>query len=150
GDKSVHDGWLERVARQIPGEDVMQLVALASRTPRSVLGPHPDLVLQDLSTFSVRAGTGGATWSAEADQLLRTVHAGGSSAVYESGRAVFSAIDRIRTTPALQAGPASGAVYPGGPAGSGLRQAAQLIKADIGTRAIYVNVPGPFDTHAAP
>ena len=38
GDKTVHDGWLDRVARQIPGEDVMQLVALASRTPRSVLG----------------------------------------------------------------------------------------------------------------
>ena len=36
----------------------------------------------------------------------------------------------------------------GGTAGSGLRQAARLIRADIGTRAIYVNVPGSFDTHA--
>jgi uncharacterized protein (DUF1501 family) len=148
GDKTVHDGWLDRVARQIPGEDVMQLVALASRTPRSVLGPHPELVLQDLTTFAVRAGTGGATWSAEADQLLRGMHTSGSTPVYESGRAVFSAIDRIRTTPALQSSPANGAVYPGGTAGSGLRQAARLIRADIGTRAIYVNVPGSFDTHA--
>jgi uncharacterized protein (DUF1501 family) len=126
----------------------MQLVALASRTPRSVLGPHPELVLQDLSTFAVRAGTGGAIWSAEADQLLRGMHTSGSTPVYESGRAVFSAIDRIGTTPALQSSPANGAVYPGGTAGSGLRQAARLIRADIGTRAIYVNVPGSFDTHA--
>src|SRR5260221_1290616 len=148
GDKSVHDGWLDRVARQIPGEDVMQLVALASRTPRAVLGAHPELVLQDLATFAVRAGTGGATWSAEADQLLRGMHASGSTPVFESGRAVFSAIDRIRTTPALLAAPGNGAVYPGGTVGSGLRQAAQLIKADIGTRCIYVNVPGSFDTHA--
>jgi uncharacterized protein (DUF1501 family) len=148
GDKSVHDGWLERVARQIPGEDVMQLVALASRTPRAVLGSHPSLVLQDLSTFSVRAGSGSATWSSEADQLLRSLHGGTADAVQESGQEVFSAIDRVRTTPALQAGPANGAVYPAGTAGSGLRQAAQLIRADIGTRAIYVNVAGSFDTHA--
>jgi uncharacterized protein (DUF1501 family) len=149
GDKSVHDGWLERVARQIPGEDVMQLVALASRTPRAVLGTHPDLVLQDLATFSVRAGSGAATWSSEADQLLRAVYGGAASgAVGQSGQEVFDAIDRIRKTPALQAGPANGAVYPAGTAGSGLRQAAQLIRADVGTRAIYVNVPGSFDTHA--
>jgi uncharacterized protein (DUF1501 family) len=148
GDKAVHDGWLERVARQIPGEDVMQLVALASRTPRSVLGPHADLVLQDLASFSVVAGSGAATWSSEADQLLRTAYAGAGSAVYESGRAVFSAIDTIRRTPALQTGPSNGAVYPAGTMGAGLRQAAQLIKADLGTRCIYVNVPGSFDTHA--
>jgi uncharacterized protein (DUF1501 family) len=148
GDKSVHDGWLDRVARQIPGDDVMQLVALASRTPRSVLGPNPELVLQDLSTFSVKAGSGSATWSDEADRLLRGMHANGTTPVYDSGREVFSAIDRIKSTPALQSAPANGAVYPGGTAGSGLRQAAQLIRADIGTRAIYVNVPGSFDTHA--
>ncbi|HEU0093314.1 MAG TPA: DUF1501 domain-containing protein [Vicinamibacteria bacterium] len=148
GNKTVHDGWLERVARQIPGEDVMQLVALASRTPRSVLGPEVELVLQDLASFSVVAGSGTATWSSEADQLLRAAYVGAGSAVYESGRAVFSAIDTIRRTPALQAGPANGAVYPPGTMGAGLRQAAQLIKADLGTRCIYVNVPGSFDTHA--
>ena len=148
GDKTVHDGWLDRVARQIPGEDVMQLVALASRTPRSVLGPEVELVLQDLASFSVVAGSGTATWSSEADQLLRAAYVGAGSAVYESGRAVFSAIDTIRRTPALQAGPANGAVYPPGTMGAGLRQAAQLIKADLGTRCIYVNVPGSFDTHA--
>jgi uncharacterized protein (DUF1501 family) len=39
-------------------------------------------------------------------------------------------------------------MYPAGPAGNGLRQAAQLIRADVGTRCIYVNVPGSFDTHS--
>jgi uncharacterized protein (DUF1501 family) len=32
--------------------------------------------------------------------------------------------------------------------GSSLRQAAQLVKAGLGTRSIYVNVPGVFDTHS--
>jgi uncharacterized protein (DUF1501 family) len=148
GDKSVHDGWVDRIGRQIPGEDVMQLVALASRAPRAVLGAHPELVLQDLSTFAVRAGTGSASWAAEADQLLRGLYGNGAGTVYDSGRDVFQAIDRIRTTPALQAAPAPGVSYPAGTAGRLLRQAAQLIKADTGTRCIYVNVPGSFDTHS--
>jgi uncharacterized protein (DUF1501 family) len=147
GVKGTRDGWLERAAVQVPGEDVMQMVAFASRTPRSVLGPHPDLVVQDLATFEVRAGTGGADWSSEADALLRDVHVG-SGTLPDSGRAVFSAIDTLQRTPALSAGPDNGASYPQGPAGSGLRQAAQLIKAGLGTRCIYVNVPGAFDTHA--
>lgn len=148
GDKTTSDGWFERVARQVPGEDLMQLVAFASRAPRSVLGPHPELVTQDLAAFAVRAGTGGAAWVSEAETLLREVHSGGDTAVYQSGRGMFRAIDLLRTTPALRAAPANGAVYPAGPAGTGLRQAAQLIKAELGTRCVYVNVPGAFDTHA--
>jgi uncharacterized protein (DUF1501 family) len=148
GDKTTGDGWLERVARQVPGEDLMQLVAFASRAPRSVLGAHPELVTQDLAAFAVRAGTGGAAWGSEAETLLREVHSGGDTPVYQSGQGMFRAIDLFRTTPALRAAPANGAVYPAGPAGTGLRQAAQLIKAELGTRCIYVNVPGAFDTHA--
>jgi uncharacterized protein (DUF1501 family) len=148
GDKTVGDGWLERVARQVPGDDLMQLVAFASRAPRSVLGVHPELVTQDLAAFAVRAGTGAAGWAAEAEARLRELHAAADGVVQESGRGVFRAIDLFRSTPALRAAPAGGAVYPAGPAGTGLRQAAQLIKAGVGTRCIYVNVPGAFDTHA--
>ena len=39
-------------------------------------------------------------------------------------------------------------MYPAGAAGTGLRMAARFIKSDLGTRCIYVNVPGAFDTHA--
>ncbi len=148
GDKTASDGWLERVARQISGEELTQLVALSSRTPRSVLGPHPDLVLQDLAAFTLRTGNGSSDWSSEAETLLEEVHAAGNATAYVSGRDVFTAIDTLRRTPALQAPPANGASYPAGRAGSGLRQAAQLVKAGLGTRAIYVNVTGAFDTHA--
>ncbi len=148
GDKSVHDGWLDRVARQIPGEPLMQLVALSARTPRSVLGSHPELITQDLENFAVQAGSGSNAWEAEAEALLRDVHAGGSGPAHSSGREVFDAITTIRATPAFTAPPANGAVYPAGTAGAGLQQAAQLIRSGLGTRCIYVNVPGAFDTHA--
>jgi uncharacterized protein (DUF1501 family) len=148
GNKLTRDGWLDRVARQIPAEPLTQLVAFASRTPRSVLGPHPELVVQDLARFAVRAGTGTNAWAAEAEGLLREIYPTGGSPAQESGSSVFSAIDSLRGAPALQAGPANGAAYPNGTAGTSLRQAAQLIKAEIGTRCIFVNLSGSFDTHA--
>ena len=148
GDKSTHDGWLERVARQIPAEPLMQLVAFSSRTPRAVLGPHPELVTQSLSGFTLLAGSGSSAWSSEAEALLREVHAAADEPAYRSGREVFDAIQTIRTTPALSATPSNGVSYPQGAAGTGLRQAAQLVRAGLGTRCIYVNVPGAFDTHA--
>jgi uncharacterized protein (DUF1501 family) len=148
GDKSARDGWLDRVVGEIPGEELTQLVAISSRTPRSVLGPHPELVVSDLGAFTLRAGSGGGAWSSEAEALLRELHAAGDGPVQASGRETFGAIETLRTTPTLMSAPANGASYPAGPAGSGLRQAALLIRADLGTRCIYVNVPGAFDTHA--
>src|SRR6185295_3168116 len=148
GDKSTHDGWLERVAVQVPGETLMQLVAFASRTPRAVLGSHPELVTQSLAGFDIVAGSGSADWSGEAEGLLRELHASADSPAASGGREVFDAIETIRSTPALAAAPANGAAYPDAPVGLGLRQAAQLVRAGLGTRCIYVNVPGAFDTHA--
>jgi len=148
GNKLTRDGWLDRVARQIPGETLTQLVAFASRTPRSVLGSHPELVTQDLSRFAVRAGTGSNNWAAEAESLLRDVSPAGGAPAQDSSASVFSAIDSLRGAPALSSAPANGAVYPNGTAGTSLRQAAQLIRANFGTRAIFVNLAGSFDTHA--
>ena len=148
GDKTAADGWLERVARQIGGEELTQLVALSSRTPRAVLGSHPELVTQDLAAFTLRTGNSSADWSSEAETLLKEMHAAGDATAYRSGREVFAAVDTLRRTAALQAPPSNGASYPAGRTGSSLRQAAQLIKAGLGTRAIYVNVTGAFDTHA--
>jgi uncharacterized protein (DUF1501 family) len=148
GNRTTHDGWLDRVAVQIPGEPLTQLVAFAPRRPRSVQGSHPVLVVQDLSRFALRAGSGGNAWGSEADRLLREVYGSGGTPAFESGRSVFSAIDTLRGAPALQSSPANGAVYPAGNLGASLRQAAQLIRADLGTRCIYVNVSGAFDTHS--
>jgi uncharacterized protein (DUF1501 family) len=148
GNKSTHDGWLDRVASQIPGTPLMQMVAFAPRAPRAVLGTHPELVTQSFAGFAIRAGTGATTWSAEAEGLVNQSYAGTDDPAYRSGRDVFQAISAIRSTAELQAPPANGAVYPAGVAGTGLRQAAQLIRAGLGARCIYVNVPGAFDTHA--
>lgn len=144
GDKSATTGWLHRAMAAVPGAEVTQTVAFSSQLPRSLLGPESVLVASNLASFDLRA----TNWRSEAHALLRDLYGRESGSVAAVGRDTFSAIDVLRNSPAMAAGPANGAVYPVSTIGSGLRQAAQLIKADIGTRCIYVNVGGAFDTHS--
>jgi uncharacterized protein (DUF1501 family) len=60
-------------------------------------------------------------------------------------RETFDAINTLLRMPAML--PANGAVYGNYSIGNSLRQAAQIIKAGIGTRTIFVSVGGSFDTH---
>jgi uncharacterized protein (DUF1501 family) len=144
GDKSTATGWLDRSLARIPGNEVIQAVAFSAQLPRSFLGPEPVLVGQNLSSFDLRA----RNWRAEAEQVLRGMYNGVSTPVGRTGQETFAAMDVILRTPALQAPPANGAVYPASTVGNGLRQAAAIIKAGLPTRCIYVNVPGSFDTHS--
>jgi uncharacterized protein (DUF1501 family) len=145
GDKSTTDGWLERALVALPGSEVTQAVAFATQLPRSFLGGEPVLVAQNLSSFDLRA----RNWRTEAETLLRAMYAGGDTDIARTGRETFDAMSVLMRTPAIAAPPANGAVYPAaGSLGSSLRQAAQIVKAGLGTRCIFVNVPGAFDTHA--
>jgi uncharacterized protein (DUF1501 family) len=144
GVKTTADGWLDRAVARVPGSEVTQAVAFASVLPRSFLGGEPVLVAQNLATFDLRA----RNWRAEAETLLRAMYEPRTDAFGEVGRETFSAIETLAGSPAIDAGPGNGAVYPAAVVGSSLRQAAALIKAGLGTRCIFVNVTGGFDTHA--
>jgi uncharacterized protein (DUF1501 family) len=145
GDKSVSTGWLHRAMFAVPGAEVTQTVAFSSQLPRSLLGPESVLVASNLANFDLTAP---AVWRTEAHTLLRDLYGRESGSVAEVSRDTFTARDILRNSPAFSAGPANGAVYPASTIGAGLRQAAQVIKAAIGTRCIYVNVGGAFDTHS--
>ena len=144
GVKTTSDGWLDRAVARVPGTEVTQAVAFASVLPRSFLGGEPVLVAQNLATFDLRA----RNWRAEAETLLRAMYEPRADAFGQVGRETFSAIQALAESPAVDAGPANGAVYPTAAVGSSMRQAAAVIKAGLGTRCIFVNVTGGFDTHA--
>ncbi len=144
GAKTTSTGWLDRSIAAIPGSDVMQAAAFATQRPRSFLGPEPVLVAQSVTTFDLRA----TNWRAEAERQLRVMYDARTDEVGKVGRDTFTAVSTLLATPAVRAAPANGAVYPVSTVGNGLRQAAALIKANLGTRCIYVNVPGAFDTHS--
>jgi uncharacterized protein (DUF1501 family) len=144
GDKSTSTGWLDRTIARIPGDEVTQAVAFASQLPRSYLGPEPVLVAQNLTSFDLRA----RNWRDEAERLLRSMYEPKDTPVGRMGQETFAAMDSLLRTPEILAAPANGAAYPAVGVGNSLRQAAQLIKSGLGTRSIYVNVPGAFDTHS--
>jgi uncharacterized protein (DUF1501 family) len=144
GDKTTGTGWLDRAMVAVPGSEITQTVAFASQLPRALLGPEPVLVASNLSSFNLRA----SNWSGEAGALLRALYRNDSGVVARVGQDTFTAIDVLQRSPAIQAPPANGAVYPNASVGSSLRQAAQVIKGQLGTRCIFVNVGGAFDTHS--
>ncbi len=144
GDKSTNTGWLDRAVAKIPGSPVTEAVAFSAQLPRSFLGGEPVLVAQTLAAFDIRA----RGWKPEADILLRALYQPPNTAVGRAGRETFAAIAALGQMPASAGVPANGAVYPNASVGNSLRQAAQIIKAGLGTRCIFVSVGGAFDTHA--
>jgi len=143
GDKQTPTGWLDRTIAQIPGREVTQAVSFSTQLVRSFLGPEPVLVAQTLSSFDLRA----RGWRSEAETLLTSMYQADPTAVGTTGLETFEAINSLLRAPTPP--PANGAQYPTGNTGSALRQAAGLVKAGIGTRCIYVNVTGGFDTHSS-
>jgi uncharacterized protein (DUF1501 family) len=144
GVKSTSTGWLDRSVARLPGAEVTQAVAFASVLPRSFLGGEPVLVAQNLSSFDLRA----RTWRPEAETLLRAMYEPRADAYGQVGRETFAAIAALARNPGLTAPPANGAAYPNAAVGNALRQAAAIIRTGLGTRCIFVNVTGGFDTHA--
>ncbi len=142
GDKQTPTGWLDRAIARIPGAEVTQAVSFSSQLVRSFLGPEPVLVAQTLSSFDLHA----RNWRAEAERHLTAMYQADPTAVGTTGLETFEAVNTLLRAPTPP--PSNGASYPTGTVGSSLRQAAGLVKTGIGTRCIYVNVTGGFDTHS--
>ena len=142
GDKQTPTGWLDRAIARIPGTEVTQAVSFSSQLVRSFLGPEPVLVAQTLSSFDLHA----RNWRAEAETRLTAMYKADATAVGTTGLETFEAVNTLLRAPPPP--PSNGAAYPAGTVGNSLRQAAGLVKTGIGTRCIYVNVTGGFDTHS--
>ena len=144
GDKTTATGWLDRAVARVPGSEVTQAVAFAAQLPRSFLGPEPVLVAGNLASFDLRA----RNWRDEASRALRAMYDARADVIGSVGRETFAAVDTLTQNPQVLAAPSNGAVYPNAAVGNSLRQAAAIIKAQLGTRCIFVNVTGAFDTHS--
>jgi len=143
GVKSVRDGWLNRAASEVPGDNVLEAVSVASRIPRSLQGSSSVTAVRQVSDFDLRA----RTWREEAERELNVVYAQAPGEVGRTGRDTLEAIRILRAAGSRLGAPQNEATYPQGAAGTALRQAAELIRADVGVRIAFVDVPG-WDHHA--
>ncbi|HVQ28887.1 MAG TPA: DUF1501 domain-containing protein [Vicinamibacteria bacterium] len=130
GRKATEDGWMNRClkAEPDPAATPFRAVALTPTLPRSLTGTSPALALRSLSDFGLHATATGLPAVRGFDSL-------------EAALGFMKSADPSRYAPAADAR------YPRGGLGDGLKQVAQLIKADMGLELAFTEVGG-WDHHA--
>jgi uncharacterized protein (DUF1501 family) len=147
-DKSVTGGWMNRMLTAA-GEtrekaSPFRAVAMGSVLPRTLQGNADALALRDLSTFGVQAGGSGKTNVASGFEGMYDGAVG--DVLGGAGRESFDAISILKKADPAKYAPAKNAKYPPGDFARAMTQVAQLIKADVGLEAAFVEIDG-WDTH---
>jgi uncharacterized protein (DUF1501 family) len=143
GRKSTEDGWLNRHLQIAPAAQASPFrgVAMGPNLPRTLKGTAPAVALPDVRQFQLLSSSpvveGGfeAIYAQTVDQTLRG-----------TGQETFEAIEMLRKANPQRFQPENGARYPGSRFGQSLQQVAQLIKADIGLEAAFLD-SGGWDLH---
>ena len=143
GKRSTTDGWLNRHLQAAPGEDVspFRAVAVDQSLPLTLRGAAPAVAFRDARQFRVMspspvaAGGFESLYAQSADPLLGA-----------QGQETFEAIEMLRRANVSSYSPTKGANYPRGRLGQNLLQVAQLIKANVGLEAAFVE-SGGWDHH---
>jgi len=145
GFKATLDGWLNRA---LQAEDQgcpdcahtpFRAVALGSEVPRTLEGRIQAVALNNIRDFGVQSSPAAAGFAAMYDESTDAV-------LHGTGQETFEAVKMLKAADPTKYTPAAGAEYPGGPFGNSLRQIAQLLKANLGVEAAFVDIGG-WDTH---
>src|ERR1700693_428043 len=122
----------------------LRAVSLTPALPRILAGPAGAVAMSDVARFGIRAG-GAAQAASESFESMYAGAAGG--ALGATAKESFDAVRILKTADPSKIVPENGAGYPQSPFGNGLKQIAQLIKADVGLEVAFTDVGG-WDTHA--
>jgi uncharacterized protein (DUF1501 family) len=147
GVKATEDGWLNRALRGLPetaATSSFRAISMGPAPPRILSGPEPAVAMNNIKDFGVggRNATGAPianTFEAMYDQSVDSV-------LHGSGQETFDAVKMLKSADPAKYKPAAGADYPRGHLGDGLRQLAQLIKANLGVQVAFADIGG-WDHH---
>ncbi|HEX2619783.1 MAG TPA: DUF1501 domain-containing protein [Phototrophicaceae bacterium] len=147
GDKTTANGWITRHLKSAAwqNDSPFRAIGMGAMIQSSLRGDASAMALRSIADFHLsgrqdqlasiqRTISGLYNVQAPAD-LLGTQAAG-----------VFNTIDTLTAMAAQNYTPAGGAEYPDSEFGLGLRQIAQLIKADVGLEVAAIDIDG-WDTH---
>ncbi|MEO8353363.1 MAG: DUF1501 domain-containing protein [Chthoniobacteraceae bacterium] len=139
-------GWLGRFLRaRGPARSPLSAVALAPTLPESLSGAPSAAAFQSLGEFAI-FGKDEAGSKRDFSRELQRLYARESDALSTAAQSTFEAMRRIEAIDA-KAPAAHGAQYDEKDSfATGLRQVAQLIKADLGIDAASVDLNG-WDSH---
>jgi uncharacterized protein (DUF1501 family) len=139
-------GWLGRFLRtRGPAPSPLAAVALAPTLPECLSGAPSAAAFESLHEFAITDARKGARQEDFSRELQR-LYALEKDAMHDAAGHTFEALRRIEAID-TKASPANGAVYEQKyPFAQGLRQIAQLIKADVGLDAASIDLGG-WDSH---
>lgn len=138
-------GFLNRFLLDVDANRIAG-IARGSALTRSLAGPVPAYSMGSISGFGL---TGFSNNTKAADAITRWYDSGTGNAVMQLGADTMTAVGTVRSVNwadprfAVQ----NGATYPNTDFGWQLREVAQLIRANIGLRAVCVDLGG-WDTHS--
>jgi uncharacterized protein (DUF1501 family) len=143
GVKSTQDGWLNRALQQErePKPSTLRAIAVSPDLPLTLRGQAPAIAVPDLRQFKffgpprLVETNFEAMYSDAVDNVMRGV-----------GQETFEAVDTLQKLDPQKYQPAPGADYPASRFGQGLQEIAQLIKADVGMEAAFLD-SGGWDHH---
>jgi uncharacterized protein (DUF1501 family) len=138
GDKSIVTGWLNRWLTVAGSNAAIQGVTIDRATVKSMAGPAPTVSFRDIASFQI----GGVAPAVRRDALqTRYELLGGATTLGRATSEAFEAVDLVQSVDTT-----TSVVYPAGELGPALKDAAALIKGDIGVKVIALNIGG-WDHH---
>ncbi len=158
GNTGASSGWLARglQATQSEIESPLRAVAITETMPESLRGATNATALQNLSDYrlttyiqkdgkpvSLPDSPRAMAMAASLQALYNDPTAG---MLQSSGRETLKAIDAVRAVDPAHYRPTPGVHYPANELGSGMRQAACLIKSNVGLQVACLDLGG-WDTH---
>jgi len=147
GVKITEDGWLNRSLHTLPKttqNSPFRAIALGPSVPRILSGPEPAVAMNNINDFSVGGRNSKASPAASAFEAMYD-HSS-DSVLHGTGAETFDAVKMLRSADPGKYTSAPGANYPRGKFGEGLRQLAQLIKANLGVQVAFADIAG-WDHH---
>lgn len=165
-DSGAASGWLARHlnATAHNGDSPLRAVAVSETVPDSLRGAINATALQSLADFRLTAvgstptGSDGKVYHAppRTDAIAETLRGlyspttsgNTDNLVARAGHETLHALDAIKRLDPEHYRPGAGARYPGNDVGNGFRQAACLIKGNVGLEIACLEMGG-WDTHVA-
>ena len=145
GDRSVSSGWLARHLSSMAtqNDSPFRAVGMGAVLQTSLHGPVSALALKSIADFHLN---GNEQEIARVQRTLQSLYLGDAWLDTE-GQQVFAAFDFLEAADPLQYQPQHGAVYGEDAFSLGLKQIAQIIRADMGLEVAAIDIGG-WDTHA--
>jgi uncharacterized protein (DUF1501 family) len=149
GNKTTGTGWIGRHLQSAAwqNESPFRAVGMGAMLPGSLRGSTPPLALRSIADFHLK---GRESELKQIEQTLSQLYATSAptNALETQAKLVFDTVDMLGAINADGYQPANGADYPadGEGFGMGLKQIAQLIKADVGLEVACIDLGG-WDTH---